>query len=228
MRTKAELLSLLFLPLSALGHHSVSANFDPESVIEIEGQVTEVLWRNPHVHMTVETTTASGEPAIWEVEATSLSNLRRFDITPDFLAAGDHVKIAGNPARRSANGMYARNILLPDGREALLEANATPRWSSGETVAASARTLVTDGDGSRPDLGFFRVWSTPSRAPMLFPENVNSNFDMNSYPLTAAARAAVADFDPIADRSLTPWRSFGRARTFSYVSKNTIPCGRSI
>ena len=34
---------------------------------------------------------------------------------------------------------------------------------------------------------------------MLFPENYNSNFDIDSYPLTQSARASVASFDPIAD-----------------------------
>jgi hypothetical protein len=192
------ILPLSVLPLSAIAHHSVSANFDKGSVIEIEGEVTEVLWRNPHVHMTVLVPNESGETVTWDIEATSLSNLRRWDISPDFLAAGDHIRIAGNPARRLANTIYAENILLPDGREAVLEPNIKPRWSE-QSVAASARGQATEGDGSRPDLGFFRVWTTPTTAPMLFPENVNSNFDMASYPLTAAARAAVAAFDPIAD-----------------------------
>jgi len=191
-------LPLTLLPLSVLGHHSVSANFDKATVIEIEGEVTEVLWRNPHVHMTVVTSSPSGEAVTWDVEATSLSNLRRWDISPDFLRTGDRIKIAGNPARRLANTIYAENILLPDGREAVLEPNIEPRWS-GATVAESNRGQATEGDGSRPDLGFFRVWTTPTAAPMLFPENIDSTFDMASYPLTAAARAAVAAFDPIAD-----------------------------
>ena len=198
MRIKWEWTALMLLPLSAAGHHSVAANFDQGAVIEIEGRLTEVLWRNPHVHFEVAVEPPGGGAESWSVELTSLSNLRRLGISPDFVKVGDEVKIAGNPSRRGEHSLYAENVLRPDGREVLLEANVAPRWSS-ETLSASATALATEGDGSRPDLGFFRVWSTPMRAPMLFPENVASNFDFSRYPLTAAARAAVEAFDPITD-----------------------------
>ena len=190
--------TLLLLPLPALAHHSVSANFDQSSIVEIEGELTDVKWRNPHVHMEVAVADASGAVTSWSVELTSLSNLRRLEITPDFVKVGDHVKLAGNPARLMEHGLYADNILRPDGKEVLLAANVKPRWST-DTLSASGSALATEGDGSRPDLGLFRVWSTPMRAPMLFPENVNSRFDMSAYPLTDSARAAVAAFDPITD-----------------------------
>lgn len=189
---------LALLPITAIGHHSVSATFDTGTVIEVEGEVTEVIWRNPHVHFELDATNESGQTESWSIELTSLSNLRRLEITPDFIEVGDRIRIAGSPARRTANNVYAHNILRPDGKEVLLAANVQPRWSS-DTLAASSRALSTEGDGSRPDLGFYRVWSTPMRAPMLFPENVNPDFDIESYPLTQAARAAVEAFDPFTD-----------------------------
>ena len=43
-------------PGAAWAHHSVAGFFDPDEFVEIEGVVTEALWRNPHseVHAEVE------------------------------------------------------------------------------------------------------------------------------------------------------------------------------
>ena len=191
-------LGLICLPVVAFGHHSVSGTFDSESVVEIEGDVAGVTWRNPHIRFTLRAPDASGQPALWQIETTSLSNLRRWEIAPEFMRVGDHVKIAGNPSKRGGNELYALNVLLPDGDEVLLGANLKPRWS-GQTVQASARARQRSGDGSRPELGIFRAWSTPEGIPMLFPENVNDKFDFSKYPLTDAAHAAVAGFDPFTD-----------------------------
>jgi hypothetical protein len=41
-------LSLLGAPALGLAHHS-TANYDLDTAVEIEGKITQVLWRNPHV-----------------------------------------------------------------------------------------------------------------------------------------------------------------------------------
>ena len=55
------------------------------------------------------------------------------------------------------------------------------------------------GDGSRPDLGIFRVWSHTRTIARLFPEVTDPAVDINAYPLTAAARAQLAEFDRSTD-----------------------------
>ena len=45
-------LSLLVLPGAALAHHSL-LTYDVDEIVEIEGEVTDVFWRNPHVQLTV-------------------------------------------------------------------------------------------------------------------------------------------------------------------------------
>jgi Family of unknown function (DUF6152) len=194
MRVRFGCLALLLLPLSAMAHHSVAGTFDSDSIIELQGEVTRIAWQNPHVHFTIR----AADNTTYEVESTSLSNLRRWEISPGFMQVGDHIKIAANPSKRGTHDVYALNVLLPDGKEVLLGANLKPRWSD-QTVHVSARALTTQGDGSRPELGIFRTWSSPSEAPMLFPENVDSKFDFGNYPLTAPASASVARFDPFTD-----------------------------
>ena len=181
---------------AAQAHHSVSAWFDRDEVIELEGEVTEVLWQNPHVKFFMRAPGSDGEGTLWEVETLSVSGISRWGISADLLSAGDRILVAGNPSRRGLDNIFVRNVLLPGGQELVFGGEA--RWSD-EALRGSEVLQASEGDGSRPDLGIFRVWSTGSGTSMLFPEDVDATYDLNRYPLTAAARAAVAAFDQFAD-----------------------------
>ena len=173
---------------AARAHHSVSAWFDTTAMTEIEGVVTELRWQNPHVLFTLR----EGGETLWEIETLSISGISRWGIERELINVGDRLRVAGNPARRDANGIFVRNILLPSGREIVLGGAA--RWSS-ETLRGSELLQAREGDASRPDLGLFRTWSTGGVNGVLFPEAVTANFDFGRYPLTAAARAALEAFD---------------------------------
>jgi hypothetical protein len=176
-----------FVTMPVAAHHSVSAWFDTTTMTEVEGVVTEFSWQNPHVIFTLR----AGD-ALWEIETLSISGISRWGITRDLVAIGDRLRVAGNPARRGSNNLFVRNILLPGGREIVL--GGTSRWSN-DTLRGSELLQAREGDGSRPDLGLFRTWSTGAVNGVLFPEAVQANFDFSRYPLTAAARAALESFD---------------------------------
>ena len=186
----AALVATLHSPL-AVAHHSVSAWFDTTATTEVEGVVTDFRWQNPHVVFTMRVAGDGGE-ALWEIETLSISGISRWGITHDLFSVGDRLRVAGNPARRGENNIFVRNILLPSGREIVLGGAA--RWST-DTLRGSELLQATEGDGSRPELGLFRTWSTGSVNGVLFPEAVQANFDFSRYPLTPAARAALAAFD---------------------------------
>jgi hypothetical protein len=134
----------------------------------------------------------------------SISGISRWGITQDLFRVGDRLRVAGNPARRNTHNIFVRNILLPEGREIVLGGNA--RWSE-RTLRGSELLQAKEGDASRPDLGLFRTWSTGAANGVLFPEDVQANFDFGRYPLTPAARRAVEAFDFAADdptRNCTP------------------------
>ena len=97
---------LLFLPAVASAHHGIGAQFDLRTTIELEGEIRKVLWRNPHVRLTIGVTDSSGREALWEVEAQSVSMLRQKGISNVLLAVGDAVKLAGNPSRLSDTEIY--------------------------------------------------------------------------------------------------------------------------
>ncbi len=182
--------------LAAHAHHSVSAWFDTASMTEIEGEVTEYRWQNPHVMFTLRVADAEGGGVLWDIETLSISGISRWGITQDLFKVGDRLRVAGNPARRSTNNIFVRNILLPGGREIVLGGAA--RWSD-VTLRGSELLQAKEGDASRPELGIFRTWSSGSVGAVLFPEAVQASFDFGRYPLTAAARAAREAFDFAAD-----------------------------
>ena len=187
------------VPTVAPRHHSVSAIFDTTTVVEAEGRITDLSWRNPHVQFQLEGTDESGSVRVWNVEMTSLTNLRRDGISGQLVNVGDRVRVAGNPGRRDSSLIYLENLMVADGEEVVLEPRGEPRWANEFLGLAGP---IGPGDPSAPELGIFRVWSTPRDQGLLLPEDVNPNFDFDLYPLTPAARASVDTFDPVEDNPI--------------------------
>ncbi len=197
MKLKVICALLLLLPVAGTGHHSLSATFHTSQIIEIEGIVTEYQFRNPHIRIVVQ---ESGEQAeTWEIESHSVSILRRMDLGADLFEPGDRVRLAGHPGIRDDNEMFALHALV-DGVEVVLDPGSAPRWSLS-TVGGPGTWVAPEVEGEA-QAGIFRVWSTvltdPGSFPLL-PEGFVPNFDIYSYPLTTAARATVAAFDPLTD-----------------------------
>jgi hypothetical protein len=187
----SSVLLLAVLPGAAAAHHSFFGRFDTLTLVELEGEVTEVLWRNPHAYLSVR-----ADGVVWEIETSSLTVLRRLGIAEGAIRVGQHVRIAANPPIGDKKEMYARHVLLPDGRELLMNVGLTPRWTQrANAVGDDSLLMAREGDGSRPDLGLFRVWSHTRTIARLFPEVTDPAVDINAYPLTPAARAQLAEFD---------------------------------
>ena len=168
-------------------HHSGS-EYDRRT-IEIEGRLVEVAWQNPHVHFLVRTTDPSGKPVTWDIEANSLSIMRRTDATPETLKVGDMIKVAGAPSRQNPTRMWAMNILAANGREIVLGPGIQPRWKT--TAAGSKSTWFEGGTAADKSAGIFRVWSTKFGEP--------GGLWRPDYPLTPAAQRARAAFNPLTD-----------------------------
>jgi hypothetical protein len=191
MRAVWRFVIVAALPGAAAAHHSFFGRFDTQTLVELTGEVTEVLWRNPHAYFSVR-----ADGVEWEIETSSLTVLKRMGIEQATIRVGDRIKIAANPPIGDKREMYARHALLPDGRELLLNVGLKPRWTGRDNAVGDESLLMArEGDGSRPDLGIFRVWSHTRTISRLFPEVTDATADINAYPLTPAARAQLAAFD---------------------------------
>ena len=128
------LLSGAFVP-EALAHHSRAAIYDMSSVVEAEGEVTRVLWRNPHIRFWLEAE-MDGEVVEWEVESAPPGHLQRHGISPEILRVGQTQRIAGPPGRYNEHSMEASNLLLPDGREVLIQRAEQEHHHHGDQAVA--------------------------------------------------------------------------------------------
>ena len=178
----------LSLAGSGLRAHHSGSEYDRRT-IEIEGRLVEVAWQNPHVHFLVRTTDPTGKVVTWDIEANSLSIMRRTDATPDNLKVGDTIKVAGSPSRQTPNRMWAMHILAANGREIVLGPGIPPRWNT--TAAGSKSTWFEGGAAADTKAGIFRVWSVKFGEP--------GGLWRRDYPLTEAARQARGAFNPLTD-----------------------------
>jgi len=101
-------MSLAFVPV-ARAHHSQS-EFDLRAKVEVEGTVTKLEWKSPHGRLYLDVKNAKGEIESWNFELPSPNTLMRRGWTRDTLKTGDHVKVAGSPARNFPTIAIATSI----------------------------------------------------------------------------------------------------------------------
>jgi uncharacterized protein DUF6152 len=88
-------LAIVSVPL--LGHHSFAVYYLESDTIEIEGDVVEFQYKNPHAWVQVVGEEAFGRRKAYAAEWTSVSQLERAGITKDTLHVGDGVRIWASP-----------------------------------------------------------------------------------------------------------------------------------
>jgi hypothetical protein len=88
----------------ALGHHSISAEFDVNSPISFTGTVKAVDWLNPHIYTHVEVEGADGAVTTYKVEGGPPNALFRRGWRKESLKPGEVVTVEGIRAK-SAESM---------------------------------------------------------------------------------------------------------------------------
>lgn len=175
----------LTLSWQAVPHHAIGVAYDTGNLVTIEGEVTDVFWRNPHIVVTLERTLENGSREVWEVESGSTNSLERLGIGPDVVQVGDTVSLMGAASRRGLNALAAYTMTRADGTE-------VPLWPQravqiGRDVVLAPISTEAREQGNREARGIFRVWSRTGSGLESF------------LPFTVAAVAARATFDPLAD-----------------------------
>ena len=188
------LLILQGSPVNA--HHSSAPFYDRSREVEVEGEITEVLWQNPHIRFRLR----DDEGRDWDIETTSVSVMSRWGLDGDVVEAGSRVRVAGSGGIRSDTAMWVTNMLLPSGQEVLL--SSRPRWTDN-TIGEDLRAEIA----ADPELGLFRVWTSAGR------------LWNNDYPVTEYARAARAQWDPVADEPTANCAPKGMA----FIMENPYP-----
>ena len=107
--------AVCFAAAAAQAHHSFAAEFLGDQTRTLEGTITEVWFKNPHVRYYVEITNEDGETETWDVRTSSPTTLVRRGWTKLTISEGDHVKVQGFLGRDGRKLLSLINIELPDG-----------------------------------------------------------------------------------------------------------------
>jgi hypothetical protein len=133
---------MILVTSTASGHHS-PAGFILDSRITIQGTVSRLDWRNPHVYIYIDARNGAGEKREWMIETDPVPILTRNGWRVDSIAVGDVVMVRANPDRNTQrNHALLISIALESG------VVLTPR-SSGVAVASRASSLVGVWDTMR-------------------------------------------------------------------------------
>jgi hypothetical protein len=126
---------------AALAHHPIEGKFDPAGRQSLEGIVTKVDWRSPHVHVFVNVA-GREETLNWAVELASPAELAASGWSRDTLRPGDGIVVDGITARDNSRQIWGESVVDANtGRRVLNVMNAapvqplatrpTPRWPDG-------------------------------------------------------------------------------------------------
>ena len=156
-----SLLMLMLMANHAAAHHSWAAVFNTDGDAEIDGIVSRIEWRNPHIRLEVTTDPGTPEEKVWDIESNSVASLVRMGVNPEVLTEGTQVTIAGYPEREGDGSIFMNHLLLPDNTEVIFLRGAEPRWD-GETIGTSDRLhgKVVEEDFSKRPTSIFAVWNT--------------------------------------------------------------------
>jgi len=198
MRTLLITILAVLFPLSGSAHHAISALYDYDNILSMDGTILKVYWINPHVRINLEYTTPNGDREIWRLDGSAVNLLQRLGVTRDMLKAGDRIVVKGPASRRGLKAMLASVVIRPDGSQLVMFPGSARRAG---LIAPDANIGYTEEDAGfvaapenndEPE-GMFRVWTVDHKPA------TDSGLGIPPWPLTDTALAAVARYDPVAD-----------------------------
>jgi hypothetical protein len=89
--------------ISASAHHSFSSTYLEDRQMTLEGELVQILYRNPHSFVAVMAPDENNKLQRWAVEWGGGEKLGQQGVTRDTLKLGDHVIVTGHPGRNPAD-----------------------------------------------------------------------------------------------------------------------------
>ena len=92
------LLGFMSMTTVPSAHHS-RAMFDVDKLVSVEGVVTDVQWKYPHMWVAVDVPGPDGKVESWGFEGAGAAMMVASGISPQILKVGNRVKIIAHPPR---------------------------------------------------------------------------------------------------------------------------------
>lgn len=120
LRFPALVIVLLTICAPIFAHHGASS-YDTKKLTTLKGTVTDFQFMNPHTEILFDVTGADGKVEKWTAEAPSLTTMSRLGWSRNLFKPGDPITVTGNCAKNGAHIMRLRKILLPNGKETIMD-----------------------------------------------------------------------------------------------------------
>ena len=92
-------LGLLCLTVPIADHHGFDTEYDSNKTITGSGVVSKIEWTNPHMHVYIDVTDASGKVTTYNLELTSPNAIQRLGWNKNDLLAGEKVTFTGHAGK---------------------------------------------------------------------------------------------------------------------------------
>jgi hypothetical protein len=97
-------------------HHSAASAYDATKTVQAQGTVTQVLLRNPHTFIFIESTDETGQKVQWQIEMQASATLFSQGWSRETVTFGMVLKVSGIPSRApGSHGITNAQLSLPDG-----------------------------------------------------------------------------------------------------------------
>jgi hypothetical protein len=177
-------LALGVSPLSS-GHHS-AAVFDTTGTITKTGKVSQFIYRNPHLIITLDVTDEKGERVTWDIEGQGIAGMEAMGFDRNSLAIGDEITVKMFPLKSGKPGGVVEGLIGADGRAYNMDA---PQAAPQRLVYPALMKWVPPPAGE--------TWqqreakTRPQQLPVVSNPRVPGTLD----PANLAAQRAPAAFD---------------------------------
>jgi hypothetical protein len=189
----ATAVALALAATAALAHHEITAKFDDTKHATLTGVVTDVDWRNPHVHVFINAAGDAGAVANWAIELESTIALEKSGWRADTLKPGDRVTVVGLVARDGTRQIWGESVTqTATARKVLYPVDTAP-------VAPATPRPAPRGPDGHPRLGALDTeggyWGYPTSTALV---QDGAQVTMNTHGLLASPKdaARVAPFQP--------------------------------
>lgn len=102
-------------PMDAEAHHS-GIGFDRTKTVEVTGEITRYVWRNPHLAIVINVTNDAGEAEEWKLEGPGTTVLSRQGLSKASLKDGETITVVVHPMKSGKPGGLLQAITLANGK----------------------------------------------------------------------------------------------------------------
>ena len=106
-----------FLTVAPTSAHHGASPYDNTKLTTVKGTVTDFLFINPHVEITVEVKDDKGKVEKWMAEANSPNVLSRPGWSKDIIKPGDQITVIGNRGKNGSTTLRLQKVVLANGQE---------------------------------------------------------------------------------------------------------------